>query len=188
MRGCVSRLVVVVVLAAAALGGAAYLLNRAPETATAITPVIASDDAAASFDRKVGTMQRAGAPATIEITDEEATSKLVEALATEPDAPNITDAQVNFRDGRLYLSGTARETPLAVKVVIVGRLEARDGHLVATVEQIDTGRIPLPAAMRDQITDAATSLDELNRRLPIYVTAVDVLDGRLTLTGRPKGD
>lgn len=188
MRGCGSRLIILIVLAAAALGGAAYLLNRAPATATVITPVPVSDDAAASFDRKVATVQRAGAPATIEITDEEATSKLVEALATEPGAPKISDPQVNFRDGRLYLSGTARETPLPVKVVIVGRLEARDGRLVATVEQIDTGRIPLPATMRDQITDAATSLDELNQQLPIYVTAVHVLDGRLTLTGHPKSE
>jgi hypothetical protein len=40
--------------------------------------------------------------------------------------------------------------------------------------------------VRDQITDAATNLDALNRRLPIYVTEVRVLDGRLALTGHPK--
>lgn len=186
MRGCVSTLIVLILVAAAGLFGATYLLNRAPTLSAAITPVAVSDGAATSFDDKVAAMQRATAPATVEITEEEATSKLVEALATEPGLPKIDDPQVNFRDGRMYLSGTARETPIPVKVVVIGRVEARDGQLVATVEQIDTGRIPLPAAIRDQITDAAGNLDMLNRQLPIYVTDLRVLDGRLALTGRPK--
>jgi hypothetical protein len=41
-------------------------------------------------------------------------------------------------------------------------------------------------SIRDRITGAATDLDDLNRQLPIYVTEVRVLDGRLALTGRPK--
>ncbi len=185
MRGCVTGLIVVILLVAAALGGAAYLLNEPralPETA----PVAVSDEAAASFDRKVATIRRADGPITVEIDDREATSKLTEALAANPETPRIDNPQVNFRDGRIYVSGTARDAPLPVKIVVAGRVEAREGRLVATVEQIDSGRIPLPAAIRDQITGAATDLDDLNRALPIHVTEVYTLDGRLVLTGRPK--
>lgn len=186
MRGCVTGLIVVILLVAAALGGSAYLLNEPPALAEAAPPVAVSDEAAASFDRKVATIRRADGPITVEIDDREATSKLAEALAANPETPRIDNPQVNFRDGRIYVSGTARDAPLPVKIVVAGRVEARGGRLVATVEQIDSGRIPLPAAVRDQITGAATDLNDLNRALPIYVTEVYTLDGRLVLTGRPK--
>ena len=186
MRGCVTGLIVVILLVAAALGGAAYLLNEPRALAEGAPPVVVSGEAAESFDRKVATIRRADGPVTVEIDDREATSKLAEALAANPETPQIDNPQVNFRDGRIYVSGTARDAPLPVKIVVAGRVEARDGRLVATVEQIDSGRIPLPAAVRDRITRAATDLDDLNRALPIYVSEVRVLDGRLALTGRPK--
>ena len=108
------------------------------------------------------------------------------ALAAEPGAPRIDGAQVAFRDGKVYLSGTSRDAPIPVRVVVAGRIEAREGRLVSTVEQVDTGPVPLPAPLRARITDAASNLDALNEGVPIYITDVRVLDGRLVLTGRPK--
>lgn len=186
MRGCINSLLIIILLGAAAFIGIFYLLNQRPALAAGVTPVVVSAGAAQNFDRKVATVRAATTSATVEINEQEATSKLVEVLATEPNVPDIDNPQVNFRDGRLYVSGTTRDTLIPVRIVVIGRVEARDGEIVATVDQIDTGRVPLPNAIRDEIAAAATNLDELNRQLPIYVTEVRVLDGRLVLTGYPK--
>ena len=186
MRGCLPVLAVVVAVVLFLVVVGAVLLSQPPALGAAITPVAVSSAAGESFDRKLATVQSAAAPVTVEITDEEATAKLVAALASEPGAPRIDGAQVAFRGGKVYLSGTAREGPIPVRVVVVGRVEAREGRLISTVEQVDSGSIPLPPPLRAQITDAATNLDALNEEVPIYITDVRVLDGRLVLTGRPK--
>lgn len=186
MRGCLRTLLVLLLIAVVLLGAAYVLLTRPPALAAGVTPVPVSTAAAQSFDRKFESVQRATTPTTVEITDQEATSKLVAALAANPDAPRIDGAQVAFRDGKVYFSGTTRDTPIPVRVVVVSRVEARDGRLVPTVEQIDTGRFPAPAPLRDQIVRATTNFDALSDDLPIYVNDVHVLDGRLALTGRAK--
>ena len=186
MRGCVVGLFMLALVAALLAGVAYLLLLQAPPREASATPVPVSSAAAQRFDQKLATMSNASAPVTIEIDNQEATSKLVEALAANPDAPRLDNPQVTFRDGKVYLSGTTRDTPLPVNILVVGRVEARDGRLVTEVETIDTGRFPLPGALRDQIARAATDVERLNRQLPIYVTEVRVLDGRLAVTGRPK--
>jgi hypothetical protein len=186
VRGCLQGLVLLIALLVFGGAVAFMLLSQPPETARQLTPVPVSSAAAGSFDAKLATVQSAPAPVTVEIDDQEATSKLVEALAAEPSAPQIDDPQVAFREGRVYFSGTSRDAPIPVRVVIVGRVEARDGRLITTVEQIDTGRFPLPGAMRDQIIDIASDTDRLNDELPIVVHEVRVLDGRMVLTGEPK--
>ena len=186
MRGCLPVLAVVVAVALFLVVVGAVLLSQPPALGAGITPVAVSSAASERFDHKLATVQSAAAPVTVEFTDEEATSRLVAALASEPGAPRVDGAQVAFRGGKVYLSGTAREGPIPVRVVVVGRVEARGGRVVPTVEQIDSGPIPLPASVRNQITDAATNLEALNEGLPIYITDVRVLDGRLVLTGRPK--
>ncbi len=186
MRGCLTTLLVLILLTAVLLGGAAYLLAQSPARAASATPVPVSSAAAERFDQKVAALEGATAPTTVEITDQEATSKFAEALAADPDLPRLDDPQVAFRDGRIHFSGTTRDTPIPVNVVVVGRAEARDGRLVPVVERIDTGRLPLPGPLRDHITGAVGNLDRLNDDLPIYVTDLRVLDGRLALTGRPK--
>ena len=186
MRGCLLGVLALILIAIVVVGSGIILLLRAPALAASITPVPVSSAAAGSFDRKVATAAGATAPFTVEITEQEATSKFAQALASDPSAPRLDGVQVNFRDGKVYLSGTAREAPFPVDVVVVGRVEARDGRLVSTVEQVDTGPFPLPSGVKEQIAGAATGLDALNNDLSIYVTDLRVLDGRLVLTGRPK--
>ncbi len=186
MRGCFQALVLLVALLVFAGAVAYMLLTEPPTTALRLTPVVVSNAAVGSFDGKLATVQAAPAPVTVEITEQEATSKLAEALAAEPTAPRIENPQVSFREGKVYLSGVSRDSPVPVKVVVSGRIEARDGKLTIVVEQIDTGRFPLPGPLRDQITGIASDANSLNEQLPIVVNDVRVLDGRVQLTGRPK--
>lgn len=186
MRGCLQGLVLFASLLVF-LGAVAFmLLSRPSGLAGQLTPVPVSSAAAGSFDNKLATVQSAPAPVTVEIDEQEATSKLVETLAAEPSAPQVENPQVTFREGKVYLSGISHDAPVPVNVVIVGLVEARDGKLVITVERIDTGRFPLPGALKDQIIDIASDTDRLNEQLPIIVNEVRVLDGRLVLTGQPK--
>lgn len=186
MRGCLQGLLIII-LVIVLLGAVAFwFVSQPPATAQQITPVVVSSAAAASFDQKVATVQAAKAPVTIEITEQEATSKLVATIAADPTLPQIENPQVSFRDGKVLVSGTSHDAPIPVTIVVTGRIAARDGKLVTTVEQIDSGRIPLPAAIQQQITALATNTDRLNEGLPIAVTEVRVLDGKLVLTGQPK--
>ncbi|HEX5501712.1 MAG TPA: hypothetical protein VFW96_03775 [Thermomicrobiales bacterium] len=176
-----------VLLLGVVLGGFAFMqLGQRPAGIASAPTVPVSTAAAVRFDQKVATLARADTPVTVEITDEEATSKVAAMLAADPSAPRVDNPQVAFRAGKVYVSGTTADTPVPIAFLAVGRVEARDGRLVAVVEDIDTGRVPLPGAVRDQIAQGAANLDSLNATLPIYVTEVRVLDGRLALTGRPR--
>lgn len=186
MRGCLQGVILIAAIVVF-LGAVAFmLLSQPPELARQLTPVPVSSAAAGRFEAKLATVQSAPAAVTVEIDEQEATSKLVETLAAEPSAPRIDEAQVSFRDGRVYLSGVSRDAPVPVRVVIAGRVEARDGALALTVERIDTGRFPLPEALRAQIVDIASDTERLNAALPIVVREVRVEEGRLVLTGQPK--
>jgi hypothetical protein len=156
-------------------GAAAQHLERAP-----------AGGAAQGLERTLATAQSADVPLMIRVSDQEATAALADALASIPDAPRVDNPQVAFRGGRVHLTGTLRDTPVALPLAVVGRVEVRDGQLVPVVERIDSGRFPLPGAVSDRIAEAVASADELNQYLEITVTGVEVADGYLTVTGRPK--
>ncbi len=186
MRGCLHGLLILVVLLVVLAGAAYYFLTRPSALSQSLATVPASTAAVRSFDRKVATLQATSASTQIEISEQEATSKLVETLAAEPTAPKIENPQIAFRGGKVIVSGVSHDAPIPITVVVVGTVAARDGKLVTTVERIDTGRFPLPAPIQEQITGLATNTDQLNEALPIVVDDVQVLEGRLLVTGRPK--
>lgn len=188
MRGCLSGALIAVLLLLVLAGGACYFLTRPSDLSRSLATVPASTAAAQSFDNKIATLQAAptSTATQLAITEQEATSKLVETLADDPTAPKIENPQVAFHGGKVIVSGVSRDAPVPITVVIVGTLAARDGKLVTTVERIDTGRFPLPGPIQDQIAGLATNTDQLNEALPITVDNVQTLEGRLLVTGMPK--
>ncbi len=188
MRGCLRSLLLLVILLVVLAGAAYFLLTRPSELSQSLATVPASTAAARSFDNKIATLQAAPTSTStqLEISEQEATSKLVETLAAEPSAPKIENPQIAFRGGKVIVSGVSHDAPLPIAVVVIGTVAARDGKLVTTVERIDTGRFPLPGPLQQQITDLATNTDQLNEALPIVVDDVQTLEGRLLVTGKPK--
>jgi hypothetical protein len=73
-----------------------------------------------------------------------------------------------------------------VNLVVVAVPTAQNGKLMLRVERVESGRFPLPSSITDQIVTAVQNDALINDNLPIYVDRVDVLDGTLRLTGRPK--
>lgn len=186
MRGCVTGLLVVIVLVAILFAATYVLLGRSPQQLGAMTPVIVSADSARNLDDKLATAASTTGPVTVEVTDAEATSKVAETLAKQASTPRLTDPQVNFRAGKVYLSGTSADTPVPVQVLITGRLTIRDGVVVMVVDSVDTGAVPLPASMKDQIVNAVAEANALSGLVDFYATSVDVLDGKAAIHGRGK--
>lgn len=186
MRGCWLGLflvaAVVVFLGAVAFAMLAQPAGMPPQS----PPVPVSTAAAVRFDGKVATARRATEPATVEITEEEATSKLAESLASEPSAPKVDQPQVIFRAGKVYLSGVSRDTPIPITFVVTGRVEAVAGRPRVTVEQIEAGRLPVTGALQAQVDRLIADQDRWIGDLDVYVTEVRVFDGKLAVTGRPK--
>jgi hypothetical protein len=138
------------------------------------------------FETKVANVQAATAPTTIEIDEEEATSKLADLLATEPSAPNIDQPQITFRDGKVHLSGVARDTPIPINFVVTGRVEAIDGRPQIIVEKVEAGRLPVGGALQSQVDQLLAEQDRLIGNLPITVTEIQILEGKMVVTGEPK--
>jgi uncharacterized protein YpmS len=192
MRGFLIFLTAIVIGAALALGGVYYFVTRPAPTKVALTPVPVSTAAVASFDQKVG--QIANAPAnssvTVDLTDQELTSKFAQSVVEDRATigADIQNPQVSVHDGRVYAGGDAKSDnlPVRVNLVVVAVPTAENGKLMLRVERVESGRFPLPGSITDQIVTAVQNDALINDNLPIYVDRVDVLDGKLRLTGRPK--
>jgi hypothetical protein len=169
------------------LGAVAFAMLATPTgQPPKFTPVPVSTAAAARFDTKIATVQNATGPTTIEVDEEEATSKVATLLASEPNAPAVAEPQVAFRDGKVYLSGVTTDTPIKVNFLITARVEVADGKPKVIVENVEAGRFPVPGALRSQVDDLVAQQERLLGDLPIYVTEVQILDGKLVVTGQQK--
>lgn len=185
MRGCWLGLFLVVSVVVF-LGAIAFALLTPPGGGPQTTPIAVSTAEVMRFETKVANVQVATTPTTIEIDEEEATSKLANLLATEPSAPNIDQPQITFRGGKIHLSGISRDTPVAINFVVTGRVEAVDGRPQITVENVETGRLPVGGALRSQVDQLLADQDRLIGDLPITVADIQVLEGKMIVTGQPK--
>jgi hypothetical protein len=185
VRGCSIGLFLVASIVVF-FGAVAFALLSPPAGSSLFTPVPVSTEATGRFDTKIATVQSATGPTTIEIDEEEATSKVAALIADEPGAPKVDKPQVAFRDGKVHLSGVTSDTPIPISFVITGRIEAMDGRPKVIVEEVDAGRLPIGGALQSQVDSLVAEQDRLIGELPVYVTEVRVLAGRLVVTGRPR--
>ena len=96
------------------------------------------------------------------------------------------EPQVSFRDGRIYLSGVTSDTPIAINFLITARVDVADGKPKVIVENVEAGRLPVPGALRSQVDDLVAKQERLIGDLPIYVSDVQIGNGKLVVTGQPK--
>ena len=192
MRGCLIAVTAVVCGAALALAAAYFFITRPAPTRVAQTPIPVSTAAIVGFDGKIN--QIASAPknssVTIELTNEELTSKFAQSVQEDRDqiGADIQNPQVAVHDGLVFAGGDAKSDsfPVRVNIVVVAVPMAENGQLKLRVQRVESGRFPLPGSITDQIVTSVQNDALINDSLPIYVDQVQVLDGRLRLTGRPK--
>jgi len=116
------------------------------------------------------------------ITNEEITSLVALALQDTGSVP-LTDPQVWFTAGRVYITGTFSPFwPLKFRSLIVATAVVRDGQVVVEVEQAQMGPFPFP---RRVLKSASESINETlaEMQLDLQVTALEILEGELQLAG-----
>jgi uncharacterized protein YpmS len=192
MRGFLIFLTTLVLGAAMALAAVYFFVTRPAPTRIAATTVPVSSAAAGNFDTKVNQIVNAppNTDVTVELTDEELTSKFAQTVREERAAigADIQNPQVSVHDGRVFAGGKAKSDsfPVRVDLVIVAVPTAVNGKLILRVERVESGRFPLPSSITDQIVANVQNDALINDNLPISVDRVEVLNGKLRLTGRPK--
>jgi len=192
MRGCLIFLTAIVLGAAIALATVYFFVTRPAPTLIAATTIPVSTVAAGNFDTKVNQIIAASpnTDVTIELTDAELTSKFAQTVNANRDAigADIQNPQVSVHDGRVFAGGKVKSDsfPVPVDLVVVAVPTAENGKLMLRVERVESGRFPLPSNITDQIVANVQNDTLINDNLPIYVDRVEVLNGVLRLTGRPK--
>ena len=120
---------------------------------------------------EVATARNATEPTTFEI-DDEATSKVAD-LTTEPEAPAVAH--------RRSPSATAKVPGVATSFSSRPRRGRR--RRPSVIIGGEAGRLPVPGALKSQVDDLVADQERLGD-LPIYITNLQVLDGKLVVCGQ----
>jgi len=116
------------------------------------------------------------------ITNEEMTS-LVALTLQETSSVPLSDPQVWFTAGRIYLTGTFSPSwPFRFRSLIVATAVVRDGQVEVEVEEAQMGPFPFP---RRALASASESINETlaEMQLDLNVTTLEILEGEMQLAG-----
>jgi hypothetical protein len=185
----------VLLLGAIGGGGVFALAQQQPTVSAGLGEVAVSPAAASSFDAKVNAVQaavddakRTGKATPVEVTFSEAelTSKVAEVT---PSAGGFatTATQIHLSGGDLVATSTVNVAGLSVNVGVVATSVVENGEAKLVVKEIQTGGLPLPDAIRQQLAvQIGTALDLESLGLPIAVSSLRIVDGKIVVTGTAK--
>lgn len=167
-------------------------LQRPPQLAAGLAPVPVSSDAARSFDDKVKKLEAAASdamrtgkstPVEVTFTEQELTSKLA---ATNVSFGGIatTNTQVHFSGGNVIATSTVKLQGFDMSLGVVATPVVEAGQARLVVQDIQTGGIPLPDALKQQLSaQLGQAIDPRALGVPFDVTAVRIVDGRVVISG-----
>ena len=147
-----------------------------------------TDEAAASLDDKIKALEQeideaaVGEELTLELTEEEATSKL-DRLARDGElSVEMEYIQVYFSDG--IVQAFARvDMGIDVQVAIEANIGVEDGKPDITIRGLNLGRIPIPKALINSVMTALErALEERWDDLHLELQEVDIEHGDITIT------
>lgn len=148
-------------------------------------PIPVSQEAAERLKRNFSLeMQEAstGREFRLFVSNEEITS-LVAFSLQDSNILQLSDAQVWFTAGHVYLTGTFSPFwPLSFSSLIVATPVVRDGQIAVEVEQAQMGPFPFPQGV---LASASQSLNErlAAMQIDLQITTLQVLEGELQLAG-----
>ena len=186
-----------VVLAVVAVGGAAVLAQQKPSVGRDLRPVTVGGTAARSFDDKVDHLAKAAAeakrtgkavPVEISLSEEELTSK-VSIVASQPNPAGIvgTNTQVHLQGGNVIATSDVTVQGLPLSIGVVAQPTIVNGTVQIIVKEIQTGALPLPDAIKQQLNaQIGQAIDPAKLGLPIDVSKLQVVDGKLVIRGTAK--
>lgn len=190
-------LLLLLVLGGLGYGGVQVLsqLQQAPaaKVTDGLAPVAVSAGAAASFDQKLAALERAAAdarrtgraaPLEVVFTAEELTSKLAELGGANVGGIAATGTKVHFSGGNVIATSRLMVQGLGVDVGIVAKPVVEAGQAKLVIEDIQTGGVALPDALKQQLrAQLGQAIDPRALGVPFDVTGVQVQDGRVVITG-----
>jgi hypothetical protein len=141
------------------------------------TPVPVSAEAAQRLQARIEAI--ADSPQRdfhLEITAEEATSY----LAQLPDSP-LTDAQVWFTSGRVYLTGTVTQ-PMRLQLATRWATRLEDEKVRLVLEHASVGCFTLPKGMLSALSATINEMID-ESQTGIVITDVQIAEGRIIVTG-----
>ncbi len=116
------------------------------------------------------------------VTDEEITSLVTLSLQEASGIP-LTDPQVWFTAGRIYVTGTFSPLwPFAFRSLIVATAVVHDGQIHMQVERAQMGPFPFPERV---LESTSQSINETlaQMQLDLEVTNLQILEGELQVAG-----
>jgi hypothetical protein len=189
------------------LGIGYYLLTHPPAPpglAAEVSPEITqeSPEAAARLETKIETFQQEIQAAqakgekrevTLVITEGELNSMIRQQLAGErpagmPADLNLEEVKVHFREDLLHFIIGVNIYGIKVTPIITADIVIIGGKPTIEVKSTDVGRVPLPGAVTDRLTQVLTQqLEGIGvLDLPIEVTKVVIGGGQLAIVGVTK--
>ncbi|MBM4433900.1 MAG: DUF2993 domain-containing protein [Chloroflexi bacterium] len=192
-------LILVVVIAALGYGAVQVLSQTQQRAAPAAEPlpsIAVTPAAARSFDEKLSAMEKAvedarrsgrATPVEVTFTEQELTSKLADVTLSGTAGLVATDIQVHLSGGNVVTTSKVSVQGLHLNVGIVATPVVEGGQAKLVIKDIQTGGVPFPDALKQQIqAQLGQAIDPSALGLPFEVTKVQVLDGKVVISGNAK--
>jgi hypothetical protein len=194
IKGIIMAIGIIGILVILALITGLYLYSLSPSIQGRANPVTVTADAAQSFDDKLKSADtqiksaveaREKREVSLEVTENEANSKLVQMLA-EGQLP-MKRALINFGDG-YFLAYAVFDAPVVdAKTGAIGRIEIVDGKPEVIIDEFNLGKLPLPKSAKARVEQLANVVVSLQLAdVPLDITSVQIKDHQLSITGTTK--
>ena len=123
---------------------------------------------------------------TFVITEEEATSKVMQLVSTDQVHLNIDYAQCHFINGMAQCFGTI-DLMIRMNISVKADIKVKDGELDIKLESLHVGRLPVPGTLVQQMMRAVMShYKERLDSIQVNLEEITIGDGELILKGRSK--
>jgi hypothetical protein len=118
----------------------------------------------------------------LRFTDEEVTSYLALKLEETAETP-ITDPQIRFTKGRIYVAGKLSNVSLMqVRAMIVAAPRIMDDQLVIDIESVYLGPITAPTTLLDSLSQTIDNAFE-EAQVNLKITQVEVFESEIVIVG-----
>ncbi len=146
-------------------------------------------DQLASVEQKIQETQKSGQRQEVKVTVTEATAnaELARALQSQQ-ITSVKDAKLYFREGYMEIVLTTEVAGFTLSPRIKATVTVAAGKPQINVQSIDLGSLPLPGAIKDQVSKMIA--DQLSKiqliDAPVEVTAVKISNQYMEITGLTK--
>lgn len=123
--------------------------------------------------------------AQLRITNEEITSLVATELAQTGQIP-VTNPQVWFTAGRIYMTGDVTAAGLTNRSIIVATALVDNGRMVVEVEDAQMGPFDFPESMLESFTQTINET-LANSLVDIEIKQLEILEGEMFVTGTRRG-